>query len=187
MAPAFPSRLSCQRRSRQRRRSEKKQMVILCPAHGRQRGCSQKNPGQAPKIDRPVPRMAASSFRTEHRDDARDGAGESQQDMNPHNGQKHRVGRGYIDSCYARDPIARATWLATVRGACPCHSRRRWGFAILVGSLRDNPRIEPSLRQVRQGRASDRRSRLHPGRQSQTCLRRDASRSLRSASPAAYT
>jgi hypothetical protein len=42
--------------------------------------------------------MATSPFLTQHRNSARDRASESQQDVNPDNGQKHRVGGGNLDA-----------------------------------------------------------------------------------------
>src|SRR5260221_11462014 len=52
--------------------------------------------------------MVTRSFMTQHRHEACDRTGEPQQDVNPHNGQKHRISRGYIDPRETRRSIAHA-------------------------------------------------------------------------------
>ena len=49
--------------------------------------------------------MATDTLLTEHGNNARDRTGEPQQNVNPYNGEKHGVSRGYFDSRYIRDSI----------------------------------------------------------------------------------
>jgi hypothetical protein len=42
--------------------------------------------------------MATCTLPAQHRNDARDGAGEPEQNMDPDNGEKHRIGGGNFDA-----------------------------------------------------------------------------------------
>src|SRR5205823_14423549 len=67
-------------------------MVVLSPAHRSQAGGGQEDSGQAPIIDRAI------TLPAQHRNNTCDRAGEPEHNMNPYNGQKHRVGGGNLDA-----------------------------------------------------------------------------------------
>jgi hypothetical protein len=52
--------------------------------------------------------MATGTLWSQHRNNARDRAGDPEQNVNPYNGQKHRVSRRYFDSPEIGGSIAHA-------------------------------------------------------------------------------
>lgn len=75
-------------------------MVVVSPPHSSQGGHGQEYSGQTPEVDRPVGRMPACALLAQHCNRAGDDAAKPQQDVNPCNGQEHRVGGGDFDPCY---------------------------------------------------------------------------------------
>src|SRR5258705_559196 len=86
IAPTLPPGLAANISRCKRQCAQDEQMVVVSPAHRSQAGGGQEDSTQAPKIDRSIAGMATCTLPAQHRNNARDRAGEPEQNMNPYNG-----------------------------------------------------------------------------------------------------
>src|SRR6185312_5042268 len=87
-------------------RSKNEEMIVLAPAVSRQNGCGKREGGKAPEIRLASGRVTTTALRAQHGHRSGNDRDDSQQDVNAHDRQEHRIGGRNRNSGDGRRPVA---------------------------------------------------------------------------------
>jgi len=99
--PSVSTRTASQERGRERERAENEELIVLGPAHDRERGRRHGEGGETPEVEGPGGWVPAGRLCAQHCDGPRDDGGYADEHVHGHDGQEGRVGRRDLESADA--------------------------------------------------------------------------------------